>query len=82
MKRIAAIVFSALLLCVSVFSVSAVNFGFDGDTVSTAVYLENLSNNTVVYEKAADERHYPASTTKIMTFVVTAETSAIGITPR
>ena len=73
MKRIAAIVFSALLLCVSVFSVSAVNFGFDGDTVSSAVYLENLSNSTVVYEKAADERHYPASTTKIMTFVVTAE---------
>ena len=58
MKRIAAIVFSAIILCVSVFSVSAVNYGFDGDTVSSAVYLENLSNNTVVYEKAADVKDY------------------------
>ena len=73
MKRIAAIVFSALILCVSVFSVSAVNYGFEGDTVSSAVLMENLSNHTVVYEKDADQRRYPASTTKIMTFVVTAE---------
>ena len=73
MKRISAIVFSVIILCVSVFSASAVDFGFSGETVSDAVYLENLNNSTVVFEKDADKRNYPASTTKIMTFIVTAE---------
>ena len=73
MKRITAIAFSVIMLCVSVFSAAAVDYGFDGDTVSDAIYLENLNNGTVVYEKNAGERHYPASTTKIMTFIVTAE---------
>ena len=73
MKRLAAIVISAIFICVSVFSVSAVNYGFDGSTASRAIYLENLNNGTVVFEKDANERHYPASTTKIMTFIITAE---------
>ncbi len=46
---------------------------FDADTVSDAVYLENLNSGAVVYEKNSDQRKYPASTTKIMTFVITAE---------
>jgi len=73
MKRLAAIVISAIFICVSMFSVSAVNYGFDGSTASRAIYLENLNNGTVVFEKGANERHYPASTTKIMTFIITAE---------
>ncbi|MFQ7473081.1 MAG: D-alanyl-D-alanine carboxypeptidase, partial [Anaerovoracaceae bacterium] len=36
---------------------------------------------TVLYEKAADERAYPASTTKIMTALITLETLDKYISP-
>ena len=71
MKRIAVVVFSAMMICLSVFSASAVDYGFDIDTVSKAVYLENLNTGTVVYEKDSGQKMYPASTTKIMTFIIT-----------
>lgn len=73
MKRISAIFLSFIIICVSVLSASAVDYGFREETVSDAIYLENLDSGTVVYEKNADRRSYPASTTKIMTFVITAE---------
>lgn len=73
MKRITALVISVMILCVSVLSAGAVNYGCDISTVSDAIYLENLNNGAVVYEKNADQRQYPASTTKIMTFIITAE---------
>ena len=73
MKRITALVISVMILCVSVLSAGAVNYGCDISIVSDAIYLENLNNGAVVYEKNADQRQYPASTTKIMTFIITAE---------
>lgn len=73
MKRIAAIVLSIMLICVSAFSATAVDYGCNTETVTEAVYLENLNNHTVVYEKNADKQMYPASTTKIMTFIVTTD---------
>ena len=73
MKRISAIAFSVILICISFFSVSAVDYRCDVETVSKAVYLENLNNKAVVYEKNSDQQMYPASTTKIMTFIITAE---------
>ncbi len=73
MKRITVIVLSVVMICFSVLSVSAVDYKCDAETVSDAVYLENLSAGAVVYEKNADQKSYPASTTKIMTFIVTAE---------
>ena len=73
MKRISLIVLSLMLICLSAFSASAVDYRYDGETVSDAVYLENLNTGVVVYEKNADQRSYPASTTKIMTFIITAE---------
>ena len=54
-------------------SASAVDYGCNFSTVSKAVYLENLDTGAVVYEKSADEKMYPASTTKIMTYIITAE---------
>ena len=54
MKRISVIVFSVILICFSVFSASAVDYKCDAETVSDAVYLENLTAGAVVYEKAAD----------------------------
>ena len=73
MKRISVIVLSVIIICLSVFPVSAVDYKFNADTVSDEVYLENLNAGAVVYEKNSNKRSYPASTTKIMTFIITAE---------
>ena len=73
MKRILVIVLSVIIICLSVFPVSAVDYKFNADTVSDEVYLENLNAGAVVYEKNSNKRSYPASTTKIMTFIITAE---------
>ena len=40
MKRISAIAFSVILICISFFSVSAVDYRCDVETVSKAVYLD------------------------------------------
>ena len=56
--------------------VYAAEFKIDFDTHCTALYLENIDTDTVVYQKNPDERRYPASTTKIMTYIVTAENVA------
>lgn len=52
---------------------SAAEFKIDFDTHCTALYLENIDTDIVVYQKNPDERRYPASTTKIMTYIITAE---------
>ena len=76
MKRISVIALFVMMVCLSVFSASAVDYMCDAETVSQSVYLENLGAKAVVYEKNADQRSYPASTTKIMTFIITAENVA------
>ena len=73
MKRVSVIALFVIMVCLSVFPASAVDYMFDVETVSKSVYLESLSAKTVVYEKDADRRSYPASTTKIMTYIITAE---------
>ena len=69
MKRISIIAFSVIILCFSVFSASAVDYKCSEETVSNAVYLENLNSGAVVYEKNSDQQKFPASTTKIMTLM-------------
>ena len=73
MKRISVFALALIIICISFFSVSAVDYKCDVDTASKAVYLENLTNKTVVYEKNSNQKMYPASTTKIMTYIITAE---------
>lgn len=81
-KKITAVSASLVMLLTlaaasaDLFTVRAVDFYCDVDTVSQAVYLENLNSQAVVYEKEADKQMYPASTTKIMTFIITAENVA------
>lgn len=53
--------------------VSAAEFNIDFETKCTALYLENIDTETVVYQKNANERRFPASTTKIMTYIIAAE---------
>ncbi len=65
----------ALIMMICCFSVSAdaATFNVDVETNSKAVYLINLDTDTVVFEKNSTEKMYPASVTKIMTYIVTVE---------
>ena len=73
MKRLFCIAFSVLTVFLLAHSASAVDYGCTVDPVADAVYLENLDTGAVVYQKQADQKMYPASTTKIMTYVIVAD---------
>ncbi|MDD6644797.1 MAG: D-alanyl-D-alanine carboxypeptidase [Oscillospiraceae bacterium] len=52
---------------------SQMDFGCNVKTKSDTVLLVNLDTGVTVYSKEADTKRYPASLTKIMTYVVVAE---------
>lgn len=69
---------ASLLLAVVITGLSAItpafadyDPGFDAD--AEAVYFINLDTGKVIYEKDADKKVYPASTTKIMTALLALE---------
>lgn len=75
-KWISFLLTAAVLLSVLItlpLQTEAAEFNIDFEPRCTALYLENIDTETVVYQKNADQRRYPASTTKIMTYVVVAE---------
>ncbi|MBE6824143.1 MAG: D-alanyl-D-alanine carboxypeptidase [Ruminococcaceae bacterium] len=75
MKRIAC-VFMLLVVVISMLScvsASAVNFDCDVKTYSDSILMVNLDSDMVVFEKDADTKRYPASLTKIMTYIIAAE---------
>ena len=65
----------AVMMIVSCFAltVSAATFNADVDTSCKAVYMINLDTGITVFEKNSTEKVYPASTTKIMTYIVAVE---------
>ncbi len=77
MKKIMTIVLASLVflsaLIICPMNAHAAEFDIDFKTHCTSLYLENIDTSTVVYSKEADTRRYPASTTKIMTYIITAE---------
>ena len=66
-----------LTLCViissSVIGSSAVSYPNNVKTMSDSILLVNMDTGEPVYEKDADSKRYPASTTKIMTYIVVVE---------
>lgn len=52
---------------------AAANFNIDFTPSCEALYLYNLDNGVEVYNKNGDKKMYPASLTKIMTYIVVAE---------
>lgn len=76
-KRIAAALLSALLIisCM-VMPAQAATFTTDVETVCGAMYMVNLDTGIVVFDKNSTEKMYPASTTKMMTYIVTVENVA------
>ena len=73
MKRIFSVLFAVLIICLCVTSAGAINYGCPIDPVCDAVYVEELNSGIPVFEYYSDEIVYPASTTKIMTFIIVSE---------
>lgn len=73
MKRIISALIIILIVAACTLSASAIDYGCTVEPVSHAVYVEELNSGTTVYQHNADEIVYPASTTKIMTFIIVAE---------
>ena len=78
MKKKLILLFSCLFLFTSIFAFPASAAGDEGfttdfETNCNAIFMKNLDTGTVVFTKNADERIEPASTTKILTYIVVSE---------
>lgn len=75
MKRFICAFLSLILIiaCLSSVSVGAINFDCDVETYSDSIIMVNLDSDMVVFEKDADSKRYPASLTKIMTYIIACE---------
>ncbi len=62
-----------MLVCCLSMSAAAAVFVTNFEIGSKAAYLVNLDTDNVVFEKNSDQKMFPASTTKIMTYIVTIE---------
>lgn len=72
-KKLSAIVMCIVIMLVSVMPAYAVKNNIDFETKTDILYLVNLDTDTVVYSKNSDKKCYPASTTKIMTYIIVSE---------
>lgn len=77
MKKALSVLLALCLVLVPVLTpvctASAAGYKVDIETTSKSIYLENLDTGTIVFEKDASARRFPASTTKIMTYIITVE---------
>lgn len=80
MRKKLSMVFSfvlTLIIISAMFMIEAdaatVSFDPQLDLSSDYIYLINLDTDTPIYQKNADKKCYPASTTKIMTYIVVTE---------
>ena len=76
-KKLIKIISVLFALCVivsaSMSASSAVSYSNDVKTQSDSILLVNMDTGQPVFEKDADSKRYPASTTKIMTYIVVTE---------
>ena len=74
LKKLSQIVLALVLLIVtSTKNSSAANYNIDFTPTCEAIYLVSLDTNAPVFEKNIDKKMYPASLTKVMTYIVVAE---------
>lgn len=72
--KILALMFTlCVIISMAVLPTSAVSYKNDVKTKSESILLVNMDSGQTVFEKNADEKRYPASTTKIMTYIVAVE---------
>lgn len=62
-----------IIVSASVCGAGALSFPTDVKPQSKSVLLVSMDNGQTVYEKDADKKMYPASTTKIMTYIIAYE---------
>lgn len=62
-----------LIFTATIQTAGAISYPNDVKTTSKSILLVNMDSDQVVFEKNADEKKYPASTTKIMTYIVAYE---------
>lgn len=72
-KIISLILILMAVFCSSFFTVGAISYPNDVKTESDSILLVNMDSGQTVFEKNADEKRYPASTTKIMTYIIVVE---------
>lgn len=70
---IATLIMIIIILVNSVVPVGAVKNSINFKPKTDIFYLVNMDTDTVVYSKNSDKKCYPASTTKIMTYIVVTE---------
>ncbi|MBQ7522792.1 MAG: D-alanyl-D-alanine carboxypeptidase [Clostridia bacterium] len=70
---VCSLVLCMAFLCMTVMPVYAVKNKIDFKTKTEIFYLVNLDTDTVVYSQNSDKKCYPASTTKIMTYIIVTE---------
>ncbi|MGN0452200.1 MAG: D-alanyl-D-alanine carboxypeptidase family protein [Ruminococcus sp.] len=75
LTRIFALVCTLVILFSALFSTStsAITYEYDGTIASDTVLLVNMDTGVPVLEKNADKVRYPASLTKIMSFIIVSE---------
>lgn len=73
--RFLSLILAILILstCISVLPASALSFDCDVEQYSDSLLMVNLDTGMEVFSKEADTRRYPASLTKVMTYIVAAE---------
>ncbi|MBQ4157520.1 MAG: D-alanyl-D-alanine carboxypeptidase, partial [Clostridia bacterium] len=82
---IAALLCAFLLLSASAFAVIPEDYSTktpenleEGHLYGSSCIIMDESNGRILFEKNADERRYPASTTKIMTCIIALENGPMG----
>ena len=77
MKKSVKILSLIFVLCIIISSaisgVSAVSYPNNVKTMSDSILLVNMDSGQSVFEKDPDSKRYPASTTKIMTYIIAVE---------
>lgn len=72
-KIISLLCIFSILAVSSICSAGAISYPNKVKTTSDSILLVNMDTGQVVYEKDAESKRYPASTTKIMTYIVAVE---------
>lgn len=77
MKKVSKLLFIFILILlvagISIVPVSAISYTNDVKTLTDSILLVNMDTDQVVFEKDADSIRYPASTTKIMSYIIVIE---------
>ena len=72
-KKFISFILFLLVLVSALSSAFASNFSLNFTPTCEALYLVNLDTNTTAFNKNGDKKMYPASLTKIMTYIIVIE---------